>query len=237
MKASQIGPLKLAIEGVQTYWPAIISMQICAGLSVVAYYNLEPVRAFAERLAEWRQAGGLVFAAVSMIIIGGLLPELLKWRLRPPGRRGPTLVELVHQCGYFAISGMLVDRFYAVQEKLLGTGSEWWRVLAKILVDQFAFSLFIATPFVVAWFSWREQRFSMVRTLKGLRLPLFLERVPPLFIPNLCYWLPALIALYLLPINLQFLLFVFLAAGWSILLVFIARRQTESSVRSLGNPS
>ncbi len=217
--------LRAALEGLRLYWPAVVTMQLCAGVAVVLYYNSTGFQAFADRLAGWKAAGGLAFAAAANIVSGGLLPELLKAFLRPQGRKGPTAGELVHQWVYFGISGILVERFYALQGLWLGSGSEPWRLAAKIIIDQFVYTLFIATPLLIAWFAWREQRYRLGATVRSLTLGLFAERLPPLFIPNVIFWAPALICVYSLPPQLQFVLFIFLNAGWCVLAIFIARNQ------------
>ena len=59
---------------------------------------------------------------------------------------------------------------------------------------------------------------------------LFIKRLAPLFVPNVIFWVPALSALYALPTELQFLLFVFLNGAWCLLMIFIAREMSGSTV-------
>ncbi len=221
--------LSSAIEGLKIYWVAILLMQICAVATAVAFFIFPSVRDFAGALARLKDSGGLLFAAVATVLGGGVLPELLKWKLRPKSVPAPSAAELTHQFAYFAIAGVLVSLFYSLQTVLFGAGNEWWRVGTKILADQFVYTPFFALPFLVAWFALREEGYRPGRFFAALTPSLFLERIPPVYLPNLIYWTPALVAVYSLPAPVQFLLFQFLNAGWSIIMVFIARRQVAHS--------
>jgi hypothetical protein len=57
----------------------------------------------------------------------------------------------------------------------------------------------------------------------------FLQRLIPLYLPNLLFWVPALIALYSLPTELQFLLYLFLNGAWCLLMIFIAREMSGAA--------
>lgn len=222
------GVLAAALAGLRLYWPGVALMQLCALAAVVCYYNIADFRRVADELAVWKQAGGLWFAAAAGLVSGGILPEILKAFLRPPGRPGPTPGELAHQFAYFALTGVLVERFYAMQGVWLSGEPEPWRVALKILIDQFGYTLFIATPLLIAWFAWREHGYNPVATLRALTPSLLARRLPPLFVPNVIFWAPALAGVYSLPQPLQFVLFIFLNAGWCVLAVFIARSQIIS---------
>ncbi len=215
----------MAIQGLRLYWPAVVAMQLAAGLSVLAYNLSASFRAFADHLAIWKTAGGLWFAALATIISGGVIPEILKAFLRPKGRRAPSPGEILHQFTYFGVTGILVERFYALQAMWLGNGREPWRLASKIFVDQFGYTLFIATPLLITWFAWRENGYGLTKTFRALTPKLIEARLPPLFIPNVIFWAPSLIFVYALPQPLQFILFIFLNAGWCILAIFIARSQ------------
>lgn len=219
------GVLAAALEGLKLYWPAVAGMQLCAAAAVLAYYQLSAFREFSGLLAAWKTAGGLLFAAAANIVSGGVIPELLKAALRPPGRRGPSPGEIAHQFAYFGLTGILVERFYALQAVWLGNGPEPWRLAAKIVIDQFGYTLFIATPLLIAWFAWREHGYRPLETIRSLTPALLARRLPPLFVPNVIFWAPALVCVYALPQPLQFVLFIFLNAGWCVLAIFIARTQ------------
>ncbi len=212
-----------ALQAMRLYWPAFVALQLAAVATVVGYYSSETVRTVAHELLSWKQAGGMAFVAAANVLSGAVIPELLKAGLRPPGRVKPGLADWIHLIALMAILGVMIDVFYNLQGTWFGAGRGIGTLAVKILVDQFIYTLFFAVPVIVAWFAWKENGYSLTRTARKLRPALFAERIPPLFIPNCIFWIPSLIAVYSLPTQLQFLLFIFLNGAWCLVMVFIAR--------------
>jgi hypothetical protein len=134
--------------------------------------------------------------------------------------------------GLFAIHGAMVDQFYQWQTVWFGPAEGVGILLVKIFVDQCLYSLFLANPFTVVWFLWREQGYCVGATLRSLRLGLLKERVLQIWATGLFFWSPLLLGLYALPVGLQFVAFLFANCAWGILMVFIARRQIGSGLES-----
>lgn len=223
---ASIGPARKALS---LYWPAFVGLQIFSALLVVGYYAGGPVKAVANWLLAWKEAGGLMFVVAANIFSGAVLPELLKARLRPLGRPVPTWGDWLHVAGLMSILGVAVDTFYRMQGWWFGEVTGVTAVALKILVDQFVYALFFAMPMVVVWFTWKEHGYRLAPTIAALKPSLFVKRLAPLFVPNVMFWVPALIALYALPTELQFLLFVFLNGAWCVLMIFIAREMSGSA--------
>lgn len=212
-----------ALRAVRLYWPAFLGLQLAAAALVAAYYTLPPVRAAAHWLLEWKNAGGLPLSAAATVFSGAVLPEALKALVRPPGYRPLDLPGWLHLASLMALLGMMVDVFYRLQGWWFGAADGFVVLLLKILVDQLVYSLLIATPLVIFWFAWKEHGFSWRRTAASVGWRGLLHRVPLLFVPNVCFWAPCLLALYALPTDLQFLLFVLLNSAWCLVMVFVAR--------------
>jgi hypothetical protein len=212
-----------ALEAVRLYWPAFLALQISAAATVVGYYTLIPVRDVAHRLLEWKIAWGLPFVAAASVFSGAILPETLKAILRPPGYRPPDAAAWLHLGSLMALLGVMVDAFYRLQGQWFGDGGGITAVILKILVDQFVYALLFVTPLVIVWFAWKENGYSIRRTAEAMRWRSLLTKIPMLFVPNLCFWVPALAALYALPTELQFLLFVFVNGAWCLVMIFVAR--------------
>lgn len=212
-----------AVCAVKIYWPAFVGLQLAAAAMVLGYYTLPSVRSIAHGLLEWKDAAGLPFVAAASVFSGAVLPEALKALVRPPGYRPPDAAGWLHLGALMAFFGVMVDMFYRLQG--------WWfddvggltAVVLKILVDQFIYALFFAMPVVIVWFAWKENGYSVRRTAANLGWKGFLRRLPLLFVPNVCFWVPTLVALYALPTELQFLLFVFVNGAWCLVMVFVAR--------------
>lgn len=212
-----------ALEALRIYWPALLLLQLCAGAVAIGYFNSAGFREIAAGLMEYKKAGGIWFVIIANILSGGVVPELLKWKLRPPGRKGPGLIGLIHLFGLMALLGVGINAFYAFQGVMFGSGPEPWRIAVKILADQGAYTPLVVTPTVILWYAWKEFGYSWARVLRELSPREILRRSVVLYTPNLMFWFPCLVALYSLPTELQFLLFLFLNAAWCILMVFIAQ--------------
>jgi hypothetical protein len=212
-----------ALHAVRLYWPAFLALQSTAVALVLGYYTLAPVRAAAHWLLEWKLAWGWPFVAAASVFSGAILPETMKAILRPPGYRPPDVAAWLHLGGLMALLGATVDVFYRLQGRWFGTSDGIAVVALKILVDQFVYALLFVTPLVIIWFTWKEHGYSVRRTAAALSWRSFLEKIPLLFLPNLCFWIPTLAALYALPTELQFLLFVFVNGAWCLVMIFVAR--------------
>lgn len=212
-----------ALRAVKLYWPAFLGLQLAAGAIVIGYYTLPSVRATAHWLLDWKNAVGLPFIAAASVFSGAVLPEALKALVRPPGYRAPDAKGWLHLGALMAFFGVMVDLFYRLQGWWFDGAGPVASVVLKILVDQLVYALLFATPVVIVWFAWKENGYSIRRTAANLGWKGLLRRVPLLFVPNVSFWVPTLVALYALPTELQFLLFVFVNGAWCLVMVFVAR--------------
>ncbi len=218
-----------ALMGLRVYGKAMLVIQGMAGAVVVTYFSSPSVQVFCQHLTEWKERGGWAFAALATIISGGVFPELIKWKLRPASVPAPTFGQLAHLFFMFAVLGISVDIFYLFQDHWWGGGRDPLTLALKILVDQFGYSLLFVLPFITVWFFWRENGYAIRETWRAVRSSAFPRRVMELFAPNITFWVPVLICVYSLPQPLQFILFLIVNSAWCMLLVFIARRQGETS--------
>jgi len=214
----------------QAYGRVFVGIQAVALAVGAAYFCIPEVRGAAEVAAGWKREGGAWFAAWTSMLFGGVIPELLKWKLRPAGLPAPRAVEVVHQIGIFGIGGVMVDVFYRQQAAWFGDSAGWGVVVLKIVVDQGLYSLFVANPIAVLWFLWREQGFDPVKTVKACRWAVLKARTLQIWTTGLVFWTPLLGVLYALPAALQFVAFLFALTAWGIVLVFIARRQVAGGL-------
>lgn len=215
-------PLRLALR---TYWPAILLIQVIALGAVVAYYRVPAAAGFFGTLADWKASGGLVFAALANVVSGGIIPELLKRIFRPSNIRPPGLRELAHQFVMWAALGVFVDVFYRLQSQWFGDGTDAGTLFIKVVVDQLVFTPLIGLPFIVGWFTLREVHYRPGAWLSSMAARSAVRHGLQLWISCLAFWPVMLLIIYSLPATLQFSLFLFANAAYSILLIFIARRQ------------
>jgi len=222
------------IEAFRSYWPAILIIQLFALGIVISYYWLDETAGFYATISEIRTQGGLTFAALSTVISGGILPEPLKRFFRPKGSSPPSTFEWIHQLLMWVGLGILVERFYHLQGILFGHQNDAMTLLSKILVDQLIFTPLVSLPFIVSWFLLHESRYSIPHWIRSHSLGKMIERVLPLWLSCLIFWPVMLLIIYSLPSELQFPLFLFGNAAYSILMIFILRRQSQECEEDTG---
>jgi hypothetical protein len=225
----QIAP---TIEAFKIYWPAILAIQICALFVLLAYYFVDGAEAFFIQVADWKERGGVAFAAIATVVSAGILSEAFKRSLRKPNQSTPSNRELLHQLVMWAGIGILVDWFYQVQSRLFGDTTDIGTLVIKVLCDQLIFTPLISLPFVVIWMLLYEKRYNLRAWSAAIRLPLLSERVLQLWATVLSFWPVMLCIIYSLPGNLQFPLFLFANSAFGILMIFVARRQTMAEKTS-----
>lgn len=190
---------------------------------MAAYYLVPSFRDICDRAGEVRQAGGILFAVISTIVASLVLPWIA--RAMTGQMEKTSAKEIFFRIGFFGLIGAIVDRLYFLLGIWLGTGASPDIVLKKVLFDQIIFSPLISIPYSVIAFLWLDEDLSLSRTATKLREGEFARRWPKTM--GMCwgYWVPMLAAVYALPAPLQFPLFLFAQAAWSILLVHISKSE------------
>src|SRR3982750_2634669 len=114
-----VSPWAAGVRGLRKFWRSFLLIQSAAVLLVVAYHVSQTVRDGCAAGAAWKAAGGLAFAAATGAIAGGVLPEIAKWlvdRRARDGRAGAMLFNIA----FFAVNGVVIDRFYSFEARLFG---------------------------------------------------------------------------------------------------------------------
>ncbi|MEM8868088.1 MAG: hypothetical protein AAGC73_07440 [Verrucomicrobiota bacterium] len=203
----------------------MLMIQVCALGVVLTYYFVESSQPIFEAISTSKMDGGLLFAAIATIISGGIIPEVTKRIFRPANIAAPQFRELVHQFIMWAWLGILIEAFYRYLAQLLGHGTDALTLASKVLVDQFIFTPLLSLPLIVIWFLLYESGYQPSVFAQKLRLKIIYARVFPLWATCLSFWPIMLTIIFSLPQPLQFVLFLFGNAAYSILMIFILRRQ------------
>jgi hypothetical protein len=215
-------PLAAGVVAFRRFWRPFLLIQSAAVVLVLSYQLSPSVRATCRVVGVWKTSGGLISAALSGAIAGGVLPEIAKalaYRslagLR--GRGG----AMTFNTTFFAFNGVVVDLLYRLEAALFGSDGTLCTVMTKTLFDQFVFTP-LWLVFIILLFQWRQRDFSLAATLPILRGGFYRTRVMPLLIPDWLFWIPMVSIIYALPSSLQFPLFVLVLGAWSLIMVFIA---------------
>ena len=196
--------------------PFLLIQGLAIGMAA-AYAFVPGAKEAMTGVAAFKREGGLPFAAISTALASVLLPEVAR---RMTGKPRSDMGDLIFQLLFFALIGIAVDLFYGGLGVLFGPGLDPATIAKKLLVDQLVFSPFVATPFATVAFLWKEGGFSTAGTVEAFREHGgFRVRYLRTIVPNWCYWPPVLVAVYAMPRELQFVLFLFVQAAWSLILV------------------
>lgn len=208
----------------------MVLVWVLAFALAIAYYNVPVVQAGFQTLLGWKIRIGLAFAAMIGFIAGGILPEVAKWLTRTLVKDENVFQESIFRGLVWGGLAIMVDTFYGFQALWFGTSIEPLNLAKKTAVDMFIFAPTIFVPYMVGMFAWRREhyRFSAlisVFTPKGWKTEVF-----PTYVPNVCFWIVALFAIYSMPTGLQYPLSALATACWSILFVFLQKRDAPAAV-------
>ena len=231
-------PVAAGVAALRRFWRPFLLIQATALALGLAYRISDPVRAACATLAQWRTAGGLPFTMVAGALAGGVLPEIAKslvgiHRHQP---RADRFGEVSFNIAFFGINGAVVDGLYRLEALLFGDDAQVTTVMAKTAFDQLVFTP-LWSSVIAALFLFRRRGFSWESMRPAMNSGFFYARVLPLLLPNFCFWIPIVLVVYALPSALQYLMFAFALAAWSLIMVFIASQDAEDAVSTSAAPS
>lgn len=200
-----------------------VMIQVCALGLLIAYYSSQTVRDLCETLVATKKMGGILASGLVALVAGGIVPEFAK--ALAMGDRTFTrdrLSRAAFAMLYFFIAGMMIDLFYRAQAIMFGSGTDMVTSLKKMAFDQFVYSVFWAVPFTAVMFCWHANGLSCSRAWNEISDRFVSRRVLPVLLPAWAYWIPMNMITYLLPVPVQFLMFTFALAAWSLILTIVA---------------
>jgi len=208
----------------------MLVLEAAMAAMVVIYYCWPTGSDFLSRYAAWQHSGGIFVAALATAIAGGILSELSLIYLRDKGCWTASHVEnMGFKLVMFFIGGAIVCEFYEWQTVWFGEGTAWSVLLPKILVDQFIFTVFWATPYQTLMTRWQTLRYSGRNLWRELNRDFLTERVLPVLVTGWMFWIPGVVFIYSMPSNLQAPLFIFGTAIWGLLLPAVARQDSTET--------
>lgn len=218
------------MAAVKKYWRPFLLLQSAALLLVVGYYTNGRVRALCDQLSQFKQHAGLIFSAISASIAGALLPELAKAVVMDDRAITRQRVrDVVFAMAAFAGSGIIIDLQYRGLAWLFGHDNSPVTIVKKVLMDQFVTTPIYGTPYWVVVYSLRARHYNLIATVGQISPRWYVTHVLPLLIPGWFFWVPMVSLVYSLPGPLQFCLFCFALAAWSLLMVFVATAGAEGA--------
>eukprot|EP01087_Luapelamoeba_hula_P014569 TRINITY_DN4293_c0_g1_i2.p1 TRINITY_DN4293_c0_g1~~TRINITY_DN4293_c0_g1_i2.p1 ORF type:complete len:324 (+),score=73.42 TRINITY_DN4293_c0_g1_i2:250-1221(+) len=233
----QVGVIRFALSGVRKNAVPGVVIQALALVVVLGYYYAPPITAGFNQIAGLKSQMGFFYAAISTMLFGGFLPWLVVTLQdcrsslangQPLPKWTTVLGDGAFLCLLFIERGVEVDAFYKLQAYVFGSGADLTTIAWKVLVDEFVYSPFWATPFYIVAFGlkdcgynprvlvstwdWTAARFKYVSSLLSTWL----------------IWLPVCTLVYALPGALQVPLFNLVLCFYTLLLVFINKNNNNT---------
>lgn len=226
MKSQLRASIEPGLQILKTLWRPFVAIQLFGLAIVLCYFYYTPVTRALDWLADRKQDIGLAFAAISMPIACGLLPEVFKSLTRVErGWPRSRITFMIHNAVLFCVMGVIVEFFYIWMNGWIGATASAGTVLAKVCVDQFGYSTFFAVPAIALSFNWRRRQYKVAPTLRDLDRAWYLREAVPVLLVNWAYWIPMGALMYTLPTKLTFIYGVIGNAASATLLCAIAGRQ------------
>lgn len=205
--------------------PGLIVQAVMASV-LLAYFFYPPAREWLERLAEVKARWGYLFACLSGMIAGAVLPELLVVCVFQRGRvRWENVENLLFLLVFWGSQSMIVDALYRFQAILFGTEATALTIVKKVLFDQFVYSPFFAMPVAMICFAWKNNGYRVAGMPHIFSLRFYKETIFPSVVAAWGVWIPVVSMVYSLPPLLQIPLFSLALTFWSMMLTWIGRQQ------------
>ena len=204
---------------------AMLALLSAMALVVAAYYLWPFATRVLSSYAAWQQSGGVLTAAVATGFAGGMLSELSFVYFQNRGRWTLGCLEnMAFKFAVFFVGGAMVYEFYQWQAYFWGNSTAWRILAAKVVTDQFGFTIFWSTPYNTITMRWQVLRYSGSKLWNELDGRFVGERMLPVLVTNWMFWIPAVTLIYAMPLVLQTPLFVFGIAVWGLLLPAVSKQ-------------
>lgn len=193
---------------------------------LLAYYFYPPTRYWLDELAEIKARWSYGYTAVSSIIAGAFVPELLRIFVFQKARiRRLNFVNLMFSIPFWGFMGVVVDFFYRSQAGWFGSEVSFPVVVKKVLVDQFIYNPLFAAP-VTAWlYDWKNRGFRVQGIGTFFTARYYRDVVVPTLFATWGVWIPIVTILYSLPSLLQIPLFGLALSLWVILYTWMSEQR------------
>ena len=193
---------------------------------LLAYYFYPPTRHWLDGLAEIKARWSYGYTAISSIIAGAVIPELLRICVFQKGRsRRSNFANLLFSVPFWGVMGVVVDFFYRCQAVWFGAEVSFAVVLKKVIVDQFLYNPLFAAP-VSAWlYDWKNRGYQFAGIGGFFSGGYYRDVVVPILFATWGVWIPIVTILYSLPSELQIPLFGLALSMWVMLYTWMSEQR------------
>lgn len=208
------------------FLPALV-VQVAMLLMLIAYYRHAGTQEWLERVADLKERAGYIFVCASAMLAAAIIPESLRILFFQKGRlERRNLTNLAFTLPFWAFMAITVDLFYKAQATLFGHGADPQTIAIKVLVDQFAYAAFFASPFTCILYDWKHNGYRFSGMGRVLSLDYYKQFVFPVLFANWCVWIPMICVIYCLPLALQFPLFCLALSMWVLIYTWMSENKS-----------
>ena len=204
-----------------------LALQVFAVALVLAYYRWPVAEAALRETTAWRGRFGVLFPIGITTLFGGVIP-FLYLRVQRATRAAHPWRDLWFFAGYWAYRGFEIDLFYRLLAHTVGTGHDVGTLAVKVCLDQFVYCSLVAVPVMVLAFGWRAEGYSWSRLRTRMRGRFLRHEMLPLYIANCAIWIPAVTAIYALPLPLQLPLCNVVLCFYTLLVAHFSAHQAQA---------
>jgi hypothetical protein len=213
------------IEALSRLWLPFVAIQAVGLIVVLAYFYVPSFARACDATGALKARMGLLFAALTMPIAGGLMPEVFKYLTGVDRSLNRERVETtIHNMVLFSMTGVWVDLFYNWLGWQFAGVSPVISVPAKVLIDQLVYTTLIGVPIIPLSYALRANRYRPLPALRQITPAWYEREVMPVLVVCWAYWFPMCSLMYTLPTSLTFVYGMIANAAAATLLVAIAAR-------------
>jgi hypothetical protein len=208
------------------FLPAM-GLQFVALFVLWAYRFWPGAQFFLNQVGRFKHDIGFEFAFVTSALAGAVLPLALQGLQRGAHRRIP-LTALPVLLLFWGLRGCIVDILYQYQSIAWGDNALLQTLAIKVFCDLGIFTPLIGIPTVALMFAWLDANGNSERFLVNFERGLiawFKRDVWPLVPMAWVVWLPALMVIYALPVDLQLPISIIIQCFWALFLVVLTDKK------------
>ena len=195
---------------------------------LIAYHQHPPTTQWLNELAKLKQETGYLYSAISAMIAGAIIPEILRIAFFQRGRIQPRNTKnLLFTVPFWGVIAITVDLFYQFQAHMFGTSVDIETVTIKVIVDQFGYTAFFATPVTCILYDWKHNGYQLRGLGHILKPAYYRDTVFPVLLTNWAVWIPLITVIYCLPLSLQVPLFGLALSMWVLLYTWMSETKAK----------
>ena len=217
------------LAGIRAAKANIIPGLLVQGLMLtllLAYYFYPPTTRWLNQLAVIKEDWGYGYSALSAIIAGAIIPEIMRVMIFQKGKiLFRNLNHLLFSIPFWCFMGTAVDFFYRCQADWFGSEVTFPVVAKKLVVDQFLYNPLFAAPFTAALYDWKNRGYGGHQLGQYFTPRYYQNVVIPTLFATWGVWIPVVSILYSLPSLLQIPLFGLALSLWVMLYTWMSEKR------------